>query len=374
MPAGNLPRAARMFCVTLCISMATSGCVLDWSRKDEKKANEDAGRAGDAGLTGDSGHDGGVDNNACSANPCGDGGKCEETKTGFTCTCAAGYAGTQCETSTNECAPNPCENGGTCQKGINAFACTCPAGYSGTRCETNIDECAPNPCQNGGTCTDKDNDYSCACPADKLGKQCELKVCGEVVIETKEALDANRLCAEIRGDLSIFTGTAGGITDSDFPFLTKITGRLLVGSEGATGLPVEVTMSALQTVTGNTLFYLSARVTALRFPKLETVGGQFGVTSFVSVKSMDFPALTVVGGDFNLQTNTALCSVSFPKMATIAGTVGVWDAARVPPSSLRPVFAAANPRVPTISNLGCCFGPEAVQCDRAYTVEECACN
>ena len=34
-----------------------------------------------------------------------------------------------------ECEANPCENGGTCQNTIGSFTCTCVAGYDGSSCQ-----------------------------------------------------------------------------------------------------------------------------------------------------------------------------------------------------------------------------------------------
>lgn len=36
---------------------------------------------------------------------------------------------------------DPCENGGRCEDGVNQFICQCPPGYGGKRCEKEIDEC-----------------------------------------------------------------------------------------------------------------------------------------------------------------------------------------------------------------------------------------
>ena len=35
----------------------------------------------------------------------------------------------------NECESDPCENGGTCEDEINAYTCVCAPGYNGTQCE-----------------------------------------------------------------------------------------------------------------------------------------------------------------------------------------------------------------------------------------------
>ena len=36
----------------------------------------------------------------------------------------------------DECAPAPCQNGGACIDGVNTYTCECAAGYEGANCET----------------------------------------------------------------------------------------------------------------------------------------------------------------------------------------------------------------------------------------------
>ena len=36
----------------------------------------------------------------------------------------------------DECISAPCQNSGTCADGVNSYTCTCVAGYTGTNCET----------------------------------------------------------------------------------------------------------------------------------------------------------------------------------------------------------------------------------------------
>ena len=38
---------------------------------------------------------------------------------------------------------------------VDDYTCTCPAGFGGTNCEENINDCLDNRCQNNGTCIDK---------------------------------------------------------------------------------------------------------------------------------------------------------------------------------------------------------------------------
>ncbi|MDP6945530.1 MAG: calcium-binding EGF-like domain-containing protein, partial [Myxococcota bacterium] len=78
--------------------------------------------------------------------PCENGGACVDFVNAYTCNCAPGFSGFNCEINDDDCDPNPCQNGGTCKDGIASFTCECPGGYSGDTCDTNIDECDPNPC------------------------------------------------------------------------------------------------------------------------------------------------------------------------------------------------------------------------------------
>ena len=39
-------------------------------------------------------------------------------------------------TDIDECSSNPCENGGTCTDAVNMYTCSCPAGFNGSNCET----------------------------------------------------------------------------------------------------------------------------------------------------------------------------------------------------------------------------------------------
>ena len=38
----------------------------------------------------------------------------------------------------NECQSNPCANGATCTDGVNKYSCSCAAGYTGSDCKTGI--------------------------------------------------------------------------------------------------------------------------------------------------------------------------------------------------------------------------------------------
>lgn len=105
----------------------------------------------------------------------------------------------------DECQSNPCQSGGTCDDNINRYTCRCAAGYCGNNCETSkffispptnlkyvnssnfnyqlilycpadINECSSNPCQNSGTCNDQINSYTCTCVFDRTGTYCETGI------------------------------------------------------------------------------------------------------------------------------------------------------------------------------------------------------
>ena len=97
----------------------------------------------------------------------------------------------------DDCVDEPCLNGATCIDALTDYSCTCAAGYTGENCETgihllrdsfytstvvqhitfpttaDIDECEAAPCLNGATCTDEVNGYSCECAAGYTGEDCE---------------------------------------------------------------------------------------------------------------------------------------------------------------------------------------------------------
>jgi hypothetical protein len=113
------------------------------------------------------------DNHCGPPNPCENGGSCVNGWSGYTCACAPGFAGANCQNDMNECAQSPCLNGGTCTDGVNSYACACAPGYTGQNCQTLVDNCASGPCQNGGICQNGVNSYACACPAGFTGSTCQ---------------------------------------------------------------------------------------------------------------------------------------------------------------------------------------------------------
>ncbi|XP_033117558.1 fibropellin-1-like [Anneissia japonica] len=112
--------------------------------------------------------------NACSNNPCLNGGACSLSGSSFACQCPTGFSGTICQTTTTQpCQPNPCQNNGVCTVNGNTYFCNCPSGFSGINCQTTAQPCQPNPCQNNGVCTVNGNTYFCNCPSGFSGINCQ---------------------------------------------------------------------------------------------------------------------------------------------------------------------------------------------------------
>ncbi|XP_055874290.1 slit homolog 2 protein-like isoform X2 [Biomphalaria glabrata] len=111
----------------------------------------------------------------CLTNPCKNSGKCTTVEfKSFSCACAPGFHGDDCDQKIDACFGNPCHNGGKCQVlDHGRFRCQCLKGFEGDRCETNIDDCVSNRCQHNATCVDEIESYSCRCKEGYTGKWCE---------------------------------------------------------------------------------------------------------------------------------------------------------------------------------------------------------
>ncbi|XP_072021346.1 uncharacterized protein [Amphiura filiformis] len=116
------------------------------------------------------------DANDCGLSPCLNGGSCTDGLDTYTCACATGFEGTNCETNVNDCEPNPCVNGGYCEVGLDGFTCHCLIEFTGTRCETTVKDCPVNPCQNAWRCITQIEGYKCLCYHFFAGTHCETRV------------------------------------------------------------------------------------------------------------------------------------------------------------------------------------------------------
>ncbi|CAL1275690.1 unnamed protein product, partial [Larinioides sclopetarius] len=113
----------------------------------------------------------------CLHQPCLNGGTCCVHKhDSYSCICPTGFTGDNCESDIDDCLDNPCLNGGSCVDDVNSFRCACVPGFMGSLCQTNVDDCLTKPCSNGGTCHDLINDYSCDCRPGFEGKDCSVNV------------------------------------------------------------------------------------------------------------------------------------------------------------------------------------------------------
>lgn len=112
----------------------------------------------------------------CATGPCFNGGTCTDGENAFTCACAAGFTGRQCETNVDDCAQAPCMNGGECVDRVAGYACICPLGFTGASCETNIDDCPRDVCMHDGVCVDGLRSFSCMCPSGTWGVLCEAAI------------------------------------------------------------------------------------------------------------------------------------------------------------------------------------------------------
>ncbi|XP_055716834.1 neurogenic locus protein delta [Phlebotomus papatasi] len=113
---------------------------------------------------------------SCENSPCLNGATCrDETPRGYRCECRKGWTGKHCDRETVTCADKPCLHG-KCRDTNQGFKCECPLGYSGLKCDTQVDECSPNPCMNGATCLNNGNSFHCQCPSGFAGKRCERNI------------------------------------------------------------------------------------------------------------------------------------------------------------------------------------------------------
>ncbi|XP_033125426.1 slit homolog 2 protein-like isoform X1 [Anneissia japonica] len=113
----------------------------------------------------------------CLSNPCQNDGMCASDSLGqYTCQCASGFEGHNCETETNECADEPCHNMATCIDLKAGFSCECPSGFGGATCDLIID-CRNHRCQNNASCSVNENrGYTCNCQHGYKGDFCEVDI------------------------------------------------------------------------------------------------------------------------------------------------------------------------------------------------------
>jgi len=98
-----------------------------------------------------------VDDDECAtaSNTCDRNAACSNSPGSYSCSCNAGFTGSGASCTSNACSSNPCVNGGTCTGDAtpDGFTCDCGSGFGGTTCSDDDSECAPNPC-GGDACHD----------------------------------------------------------------------------------------------------------------------------------------------------------------------------------------------------------------------------
>ena len=108
-----------------------------------------------------------LDNDECASasNTCDRNAACSNTVGSYTCACNTGFAGTGASCTSNACSSNPCTNGGTCGADAtpDGFTCDCATGFGGTTCAEDDNECAPNPCTGSQVCHDPRGSAATTC-------------------------------------------------------------------------------------------------------------------------------------------------------------------------------------------------------------------
>jgi hypothetical protein len=153
-----------------------------------------------------------VDVDDCASNPCQNGGACDDGVNSYTCHCAPGFTGQNCEIDIDECASSPCVHG-DCIDQVNGYVCDCAPGFTGTDCDTQVDHCSPDPCQNGGYCEDNVDGHTCYCLAGFAGADCETDI--DECATNNGGCSANATCTNTNGSFTCACNagyTGDGIT------------------------------------------------------------------------------------------------------------------------------------------------------------------
>ena len=174
----------------------------------------------------------------CATAPCGEHGTCTNLPSGYTCSCAAGYAGTNCDYCDSAyqdndgdgiCTPNcsslvlDCGTYGTCDDSSGTAVCACANGYAGASCSecaagyqdndnngTCSNDCATSglSCAANSACDDSTGTAVCLCTAGYSGATCSACASGY------QDNDNNGSCTPNCASASLACGANGDCDDS----------------------------------------------------------------------------------------------------------------------------------------------------------------
>ncbi|KAB5567583.1 hypothetical protein PHYPO_G00234400 [Pangasianodon hypophthalmus] len=108
----------------------------------------------------------------CLLHPCLNNGSCQDLFNHYSCDCAPGWQGENCQDDVNECISGPCVHG-TCRNLPGEYLCQCAQGYRGRNCDEDVDECQVLRCENTGSCVNTVGGYTCICPPAHSGPLCQ---------------------------------------------------------------------------------------------------------------------------------------------------------------------------------------------------------
>ncbi|KAI5614129.1 crumbs family member 2b isoform X1, partial [Silurus asotus] len=108
----------------------------------------------------------------CLGYPCLNNGSCKDLFNHYSCDCAPGWQGENCQDDVDECISGPCING-ACRNLPGEYQCQCAQGYRGKHCDEDVNECQELRCENSGSCMNTVGGYTCICHPAFSGPHCQ---------------------------------------------------------------------------------------------------------------------------------------------------------------------------------------------------------
>ncbi|XP_033099723.1 uncharacterized protein LOC117103263, partial [Anneissia japonica] len=136
-----------------------------------------------------------------------------------------------------DCSSSPCQNSGTCTRLLSSYTCTCASGYQGNNCQTDINECSDSSiCSGGAICTNFAGGYNCDCEYgfSKVGSS---DTCTRQLI-----FNGAFTLLEYDGDLATFEDDLNDLSSALYMYLTnkiiEALGPLFDGINGFLGVQI----------------------------------------------------------------------------------------------------------------------------------------